>query len=156
MAEKGPGFAQGLITDEAIQEHRKRIGSKRSSVGRGEYATTDSIRQFVNAIGDLNPLYRDEEYAKKTLFGGRIAHGVIALGLISAAMTKLPGVVIFLGDTNKFLAPVRIGDTITATNEVTAVRKDKGIVTLKTSCTNQNGETVVEGEWTIRLYEAPS
>ena len=97
-----------------------------------------------------------EEYAEKTFFKGRIAHGVIALGLISAAMTKLPGVVIFLDDSNRFLAPVKIGDTITATGEVTKVRKDKGIVTLKTTCTNQNGETVVEGEWTVRLYPEPS
>lgn len=129
------------------------VGTKVSHV---KTVTEADIVLFAGVSGDFNPVHMAEEYAKKTLFGGRIAHGVIALGLISAAMTKLPGVVIFLGDTNKFLAPVRIGDTITATNEVTAVRKDKGIVTLKTSCTNQNGETVVEGEWTIRLYEAPS
>jgi len=73
MAEKKPGFAQGLITDETIREHRERIGNKRGSVGRDEYATVDSIRQFVNAIGDLNPLYRDEGYAKKTRYGSLIA-----------------------------------------------------------------------------------
>jgi 3-hydroxybutyryl-CoA dehydratase len=70
-------------------------------------------------------------------------------------MTKLPGLVIFLGVVDKFLTPVRIGDTITATGEVTAVRKDKGIVTLKTGCTNQKEKTLVEGERTVRLYEAP-
>ena len=90
------------------------------------------------------------------MFQGRIAHGVIALGLTSAAMTKLPGLVIFLSDSNKFLAPVRIGDTITATGEVINARKDKGIITLKTTCTNQKGEAVVEGEWALRLYEAPA
>ena len=69
-------------------------------------------------------------------------------------MTKLPGLVIFLGAVDKFLTSVRIGDTITATGEVTAVRKDKGIVTLKTGCINQKEETLVEGEWAVRLYEA--
>ena len=81
---------------------------------------------------------------------------MLTLGLLSAAIAKLPGLVIFLGATDKFLAPVKIGDTITATGEVIAVRKDKGIVTLKATCTNQKGEKVLEGEWTVRLYEAPA
>ncbi len=118
--------------------------------------TETDIELFAEVSGDFNPVHMCEEYARKTFFGGRIAHGVIALGLISAAMTKLPGIVIFLGASDKFLAPVRFGDTLTARGEVIAVRKDKGIVTLKTSCSNQKGETVVEGEWTVRLYEAPS
>ena len=118
--------------------------------------TENDIKLFAGVSGDFNPIHMSEEFAKKTLFGGRIAHGVIAIGLLSAAMSKLPGLVIFLGATDKFLAPVRIGDTITATGEVIEVRKDKGIVTLKTSCTNQKGETVVEGEWMVRLYEEPS
>lgn len=118
--------------------------------------TEADIVMFAGVSGDFNPIHMCDEYAKKTLFGGRVAHGVIAIGLISAAMTKLPGLSIFLGDSNKFLAPVRIGDTITATAEVIAVRKDKGILTLKATCTNQRGETVVEGEWSVRLYEAPS
>ena len=118
--------------------------------------TEADIVMFAGVSGDFNPIHMCDEYAKKTLFGGRVAHGVIAIGLISAAMTKLPGLSIFLGDSNKFLAPVRIGDTITATAEVIAARKDKGILTLKATCTNQRGETVVEGEWSVRLYEAPS
>jgi len=114
------------------------------------------INQFAEVSGDFNPVHLREEYAKKTFFGGRIAHGVLTLGFLSAAMAKLPGLVIFLGATDKFLSPVRIGDTITATGEVIAVRKDKGIVTLKATCTNQKGEKVVEGEWTVRLFEAPA
>ena len=113
------------------------------------------INLFAEVSGDYNPVHTREEYAKKTFFGGRIARGVLSLGLISAAMTKLPGLVIFIGATDKFLGPVRIGDTVTAAGEVVAVRKDKGIVTLKTTCTNQKGEKVVAGEWTVRLYEAP-
>ena len=118
--------------------------------------TETDIGLFAAVSGDFNPVHTCEEYAKKTFFKGRIAHGVIALGLISAAMSKLPGLVIFLEDSNRFLAPVRIGDTITATGEVIKAIKDKGIVTLKTTCTNQEGKPVVEGEWTVRLYPAPS
>ena len=144
MVEKGSSILDKLGVD---------IGFKTTHM---KTITEADIVMFAGVSGDFNLVHTCEEYAKKTFFGGRIAHGVIALGLISAAMTKLPGLVIFLGASDKFLAPVRIGDTITATGEVIAVRKDKGIVTLKTNCTNQKGETVVEGEWTVRLYQAPS
>jgi len=125
-------------------------------VSHKKTVTEADIMMFANVSGDFNPVHVSDEYARKTFFGSRIAHGIIPLGFLSAAMAKLPGLVIFLGASNKFLAPVRIGDTITATGEVIGVRKDKGIITLKTSCTNQKGETVVEGEWTVRLYQAPS
>ena len=124
-------------------------------VSHTKTVTEADIMTFANISGDFNPLHVSEEYARKTFFGGRIAHGVISLGLISAAMTKLPGFGVFIGESSKLVAPVRIGDTITATGEVIRVRKDKGIVTLKTSCTNQKGVTVVEGEWTVRLYPEP-
>jgi len=144
MVEKGTSILDKLGVD---------VGFKTTHM---KTVTEADIVMFAGVSGDFNPIHVCDEYAKKTFFGGRIAHGVIAIGLISAAMTKLPGLVIFLGDSNKFLAPVRIGDTITATAEVIAVRKDKGILTLKATCTNQRGETVVEGEWAVRLYEAPA
>jgi len=118
--------------------------------------TEADINGFADISGDFNPVHMDEEYAKKTFFGGRIAHGIIPVSLISAAGAKLPGLVILLSHSSRFLKPVKIGDTITAEAEVTAARKDKGIVTLKTTCTNQNGEMVVDGETTVRLFEAPS
>jgi len=114
------------------------------------------IAKFAEVSGDYNPVHMDEEYAKKTFFAGRIAHGVISIGLLSAAMAKLPGLVIFLSQTVRFLKPVRIGDTITAIAEVIDTRRDKGIVTLKNTCINQNNETIAEGEATVRLYEAPA
>jgi len=114
------------------------------------------IDSFAEVSGDFNPVHVREEYAKKTFFGGRIAHGALAQALLSAAMAKLPGLVIFLSQSIKFLKPTKIGDTITAIAEVTNIRKDKGIVTLKNTCVNQNGETVVEGEAAVRLFEAPS
>lgn len=118
--------------------------------------TEADIVLFAGVSGDFNLVHMCEEYAKKTPFQGRIAHGVIAMGLISAAVAKLPGLVILLSHTSRFLKPVRAGDSITATAEVVAARKDKGIVTLKNTCTNQNGEVTVEGETVVRLYEAPS
>jgi Acyl dehydratase len=129
------------------------VGTK---VSHMKTVTETDIGMFAGVSGDFNPVHMCEEYAKKTFFDGRIAHGVIAIGLISAAMTKLPGLVIFLSDSNKFLAPVRIGDSITATAEVIKAKKDKGIITLKTACANQKGETIVEGEWMLRLYEPPA
>ena len=117
--------------------------------------TETDIVMFAGISTDLNPIHINENYAKKTFFGSRIAHGVLSLALLSAAGTELPGLVILLSMSGKFLKPVRIGDTITAATEVVAVRKDKAIVTLKTSCTNQNGEVVVEGETIVKLLEEP-
>lgn len=118
--------------------------------------TEADINLFAEVSGDFNPVHISEEYAKKTFFGGRIAHGALVQALLSAAMAKLPGLVVFLSQSLRFLKPVRIGDTITAIAEVIETRKDKGIVTLKNTCTNQKGETVVEGEATCRLYQPPS
>ena len=118
--------------------------------------TEADIVNFADVSGDFNPVHMSEEYAKKTPFRSRIAHGVIAMGLLSAAMAKLPGLSILLSMSARFSKPVRIGDTITAVAEVTGTRQDRGIVTLKNTCVNQKGETVVEGEATCLLSEAPS
>lgn len=117
--------------------------------------TEADITLFAKISGDFNPLHMSEEYASKTFFGGRIAHGSLTQALLSAAMAKLPGMVVFLSQSIRFLKPLRIGDTITATAEVIDARKERGIVTLKNSCTNQKGETVAEGEATCRLYAPP-
>jgi len=117
--------------------------------------TEADIVKFAEVSGDYNPVHMSEEYAKKTFFGGRIAHGALAQALLSAAMAKLPGLVIFLSQSVRFLKPVRIGDSITAIAEVIEKRDDKGIVTLKNTCINQEGETVVEGEALCRLYQPP-
>ena len=118
--------------------------------------TGDDIDLFARVSGDFNPVHISEEYAKKTFFGGRIAHGALSQALLSAAMAKLPGLVVFLSQSIKFLKPVRIGDSITATAEVIDTHPEKGIVTLKNVCVNQKGETVAEGESVCRLYELPS
>jgi 3-hydroxybutyryl-CoA dehydratase len=129
-----------------------KIGHKTS---HSRTISEQDINTFAELSGDFNPVHVNEEYAKKTFFKGRIAHGTISIGLLSAAMAKLPGLPIFLGQDIKFLKPVRIGDTITATAEVIDMRHDKSILTLRNSCTNQNGELIIDGTATARLFPAP-
>ena len=106
------------------------------------------IQQMAEITGDTNPVHVDEEFARKTRFGGCIAHGVFCSGLISAVLgTKLPGPgSVYLKQSLQFLLPVRVGDTVTAEVEVTDWRADKRIIVLKTNCFNQDGEAVAEGE----------
>lgn len=110
--------------------------------------TDDDIRAFAALAGDHNSVHLDDEYARKTRFGRRIAHGMLSASLISTVIgMKLPGVgSIYLSQSFKFVAPVFPGDTVTAKATVKAVRDDKPVVTLETVCTNQRGETVVTGE----------
>jgi 3-hydroxybutyryl-CoA dehydratase len=117
--------------------------------------TEADVNLFAGLSGDSNPIHMNQQYGEKTIFGGRITHGVISLGLLSAAMAKLPGLPIFLSSQAKFVKPVRIGDTITAAAEVMAIDRERGIVTLKNTCTNQRGEVVVTGEARCRIYEPP-
>jgi len=111
------------------------------------------IYMFAGITGDLNPLHVNEEYAKTTMFKGRVAHGILTAGLISAVLgTKLPGPgAVYLSQTLRFTAPVRIGDTITASVEVIEKIEEKSRIRLRTICTNQEGKVVVEGEATTML-----
>ena len=115
--------------------------------------TVETIRAFAEVTGDNNPVHLDDEYAAGTRFGRRIAHGMIAAGLISATLANdLPGPgTVYLNQTLKFKLPVFPGDTVTATVEVLSVRPDKPIVTLSTVCTNQDDKVVLKGE-AIVLY----
>ncbi|MDD5476545.1 MAG: MaoC family dehydratase [Syntrophales bacterium] len=117
--------------------------------------TEEDINLFAKVSGDYNPVHLDESHAAKTFFKGRIAHGALSQAFLSATMAKLPGLVIFMSQSLKFMNPVRIGDTITAIAEVTSVRKDKGIVNMRNTCVNQKGDTVVEGEASVRIFEKP-
>ncbi|MEK6335717.1 MAG: MaoC family dehydratase [Acidobacteriota bacterium] len=111
----------------------------------------DDIRAFANATGDHNPLHLDEEFAKQTRFGKRVAHGMLSASLISAVIAdELPGRgSIYLGQTLQFVAPVFPGDTVTARVTVTSIREDKPIMKLDTVCTNQSDEVVIKGEATV-------
>jgi 3-hydroxybutyryl-CoA dehydratase len=110
--------------------------------------TESDVATFADLIGDHNPIHTDEEYARKSRFGKRVAHGVFTGGLISAVLgNKLPGPgSIYLSQQLEFLAPVFIGDTITAVVEVTAWRPEKRIITFKTDAYNQEKTQVVTGQ----------
>jgi len=111
--------------------------------------TLEDVADFARITLDTNPLHLDEEVARQTRFGGRIVHGMLGAGLISAVIgTKLGGP-IYLGQTLRFVKPVRIGETLTATAIVIAVRQDKKIVTLRTTVTNEAGAEVITGEATV-------
>jgi 3-hydroxybutyryl-CoA dehydratase len=113
--------------------------------------TESDIILYAGITGDMNPVHIDETFAKKSLFKQRIAHGMLSAGLISTVLgTRIPGPgAIYLSQRLEFRKPVFIGDTITATVEVTAVEVDnpkKQRVTLSTTCTNQDGAAVLTGE----------
>ncbi len=109
--------------------------------------TEADILLFAAVSTDTNPLHIDDEAARRSRFGERIAHGMLSAGLISAVLgTRLPGPgTIYLGQTLKFLAPVKIGATVTATAEVVALDPRRRRATLRTVCTVGN-KVVIEGE----------
>ena len=110
------------------------------------------VMMFANVTGDFNPVHTDAEAAAKSRFGGQVAHGMLSAGYISATIAgHLPGPgSIYLGQTLKFTAPVRFGDTVTTTVEVLELLS-KNRVRLSTTCRNQNGQTVLEGEATVMV-----
>ncbi len=115
-----------------------------------EFAKTVSeadVYNFAGVTGDYNPAHIDEEYAKGTFFKKRIAHGMLSAGFISKVLgTQLPGPgAIYLKQDLKFLAPVYLGDTITARCEVTEIILEKNRIILQTTCKNQNGTLVIDG-----------
>jgi acyl dehydratase len=117
--------------------------------------TDQMIRTFAVLTGDTNPVHLDDAYATSTRFGRRIAHGMIAAGLISATLANdLPGPgTIYLSQTLQFKAPVYPGDTLTTSVEVKATRPDKPIVTLRTLCWNQDDVVVLEGEAVVLVSQ---
>ncbi|WP_270937595.1 MaoC family dehydratase [Falsiroseomonas oryzae] len=120
------------------------VGQKASF---GKTITEADIVLFAAVTGDTNPMHLNEEYAKQSFFGERIAHGMLAAGLITKVMgTQLPGPgTIYLSQSLRFRRPVRIGDTVTATVEITALNAEKHRVSLRTVCAVR-GEAVLEGD----------
>ena len=109
--------------------------------------TEAHIVNFAGITGDFNPVHVDAEFAQQSMFGERIAHGMLMAGFISTVLgMQLPGPnAIYLGQELKFTAPVKIGDTVTVTAEVVEKREDKRILKLRTTVSNQKGEMVVDG-----------
>ena len=118
---------------------------------KAEFSKTISetdIYLYAGVTGDFNPAHINEVYAKETHFKTRIAHGMLMAGFISTVIgNQLPGPgTIYLRQELNFLAPVRVGDTITAEVEVKEILEEKKHVRLKTTCLNQNGDKVLDGE----------
>lgn len=131
------------------------VPGQRASISKT--ITESDVYAFAGITGDFNPLHVDEEAARRSRFGQRIAHGILTAGLISAVLgMKIPGPGgIYLSQSLRFLKPVRFGDTVTATVEVVSYRAEKRILTVKTFCSNQRGETVAEGE-SVLLVDPPA
>ncbi|MGE5504934.1 MAG: MaoC family dehydratase [Actinomycetota bacterium] len=126
------------------------------SVGQvGVFAKTVTeadIVAFAGVSGDFNPVHINEEFAKDTLFKGRIAHGMLSAAFISTVFgTRLPGPgCIYVSQMLKFKAPVRIGDTVTAKVELTALVPEKKFATFRTTC-EVAGKIVLDGEATLMV-----
>ncbi len=105
------------------------------------------IVNYAGLTGDWNPVHADAEHAAQSMFGERIAHGMLVAGLISAVLgQQLPGPnSIYLGQDLSFVAPVKIGDTIKVVVTVIEKRDNKRIIKLQTTASNQKGEIVLDG-----------
>lgn len=134
------------MTGKTIAEMK--IGDKAST--QKTISETD-VYLFAGITGDFNPVHINQVEAEKTMFKGRIVHGILCTGLLSAVMAmNLPGPgTIYLGQELKFVAPVRIGDTIKAEVEVAELNLEKNIAKLKTTCFNQDGKAVITGMATV-------
>lgn len=119
--------------------------------GFSKTISESDIYLYAGVTGDLNPAHINEEQAKDSIFGGRVAHGMLSAGLISAVLgMRIPGPgTVYLGQELRFKAPVRIGDTVTAEAEVIEIFTEKNIVKLKTICKNQKETIVIEGVATV-------
>ena len=122
------------------------------SAAYGKTITDADIVLFAGVSGDTNPVHLDQEFAAKTPFKTRIAHGMLSAGFISTVIgTKLPGPgSIYMSQTLRFKAPVKIGDTVQTTCTITEIIPDKRRAVLSTIC--KVGDTVViEGEALIMV-----
>jgi acyl dehydratase len=121
-----------------------RVGDTAS---RSRAVTARDIDLFTELTGDQNPVHYDEHLARRSRFGGVVVQGGVTSGLLNALVAEdLPGPgSVFLEVAWRFLAAVRPGDVITACAEVTAVREDKPVTSLRTSITNQDGVVVLDG-----------
>ena len=111
------------------------------------------VMTFATLTGDHNPVHVDTNAAAASSFGERIVHGMLTASLLSTVLAmQLPGPgAIYLGQTLRFLRPVKLGDTVTAQVEITAIDLSKRRMTLATTIRNERGKTVVDGEASVQL-----
>lgn len=139
-----------LKTYTSVTQDQIKVGQKAK---KSKKVTLEDVEMFAQVTSDMNPAHMDEDYAKNSLFGKRIAHGMLGAGLISACLgMDLPGPgTIYLGQEVKFLHPIYFDDEITAEIEViNLIDKKKFILAeLKTTVTNQQGELLISGTATV-------
>jgi len=133
----------------------KGLTIKEINIGDKDYfektVTETDVYLYAGVTGDLNPAHINQREAEASMFKGRIAHGMLTAGFISAVLgMRLPGPgTIYLGQELKFTAPVKFGDTIKAEVEVIEMKEEKNIIKLSTTCTNQDGVVVLKGIATV-------
>ena len=138
----------------------ERSADRREDLDIGEYVRFSKplvdadVHAFAQASGDTNRLHLDDEFAAETRFGGRIAHGTLASGLISAALARLPGLTIYLSQDVEYRRPVEIGETVTADCEIVEDLGDEKF-RLTTVVKNGEDETVIDGEAVVLIDEIP-
>lgn len=120
--------------------------------------TAEDVRQFSELSLDFNPVHLDADYAEQSMFGRRIVHGMLVSSLFSGLLGKhLPGEgTIYLGQELQFKKPVYLDQDVTATVEVLEVREDKPIITLATTCVNDQGEVVISGQAVVMYSSEPA
>jgi 3-hydroxybutyryl-CoA dehydratase len=123
------------------------------SFSRTREVTDKLVRDFAELSGDHNPLHLDEDFARSTRFGQRIAHGMLSGAFISAVLGYefRERRIVYLSQSLRFTAPVFIGDRVTTTATVSSIREDKPIVTLETVCTKQTGQITLTGEAVVMI-----
>ena len=115
--------------------------------------TEEEVFQFAEISTDKNPLHLDKNFGKSSIFGQRIVHGMLVASLFSGLIgMELPGEgSIYLGQNLTFMAPVAIGERVTASVEIIKIREDKPIITLRTVCMDSEGTVVIEGEAVVKV-----
>jgi 3-hydroxybutyryl-CoA dehydratase len=118
----------------------------------GKTVTEADVFAFAGITGDFNPIHVNVEFAKNSFFGKRVAHGMLTASLIDQTLTNIGGLgTIHLTQSVKFMAPVFIGDTVTVVSEVVSKDGARNRMTVKSTVTNQDGKTVLEGEALIMM-----
>lgn len=138
----------------------ERSADSRADLGVGDYVrftkpfVDGDVHAFAQASGDTNRLHLDDGFAGETRFGGRIVHGTLVSGLISAALARLPGLTIYLSQDVEYRGPVRVGETVTADCEIVEDLGEEKY-RLTTAVENADGEAVIDGEAVVLIDELP-
>lgn len=155
-----PPAVSSVAYDERDWEF-ERSADTRAELGVGDTVTfskildEDDVQSFARASGDTNRLHLDDAFAEGTRFGGRIAHGTLVSGLISAALARLPGLTVYLSQDLEFRHPVQIGDRISAEVEVVEDLGDEQY-RLTTIITDEDEEaTIIDGEAVVLIDDFP-